>query len=1221
MRWTDRQLEAITRNERRILVSAAAGSGKTAVLVERILRKITNPSCPQDITRFLMVTFTKAAAAEMRGRLAKALSQRLAKADPDSEEGRLLLRQLMLLPAAQITTVHAFCMRLIRENFHALALPASFRLADEHEAGLLADEAAEAVLEEAYAKNGPGSPFFALVEAVAGPRDDRRLKELILTAHANLMSGPDPEGYRRDRLAESKNISSDAAETLWGKTYRAGICEEARYYHRAYEALCSTLAKASFPGADKLYIFMEEEAQEIADLQKAFAQGSWDETRKALLAFAKRPRFPSVRKADPLKDRAKKLRDNLKKWVNKLEVGVAAQENEQVLDDLRESLPVTEAFFDLVARFGEVFSEKKREANVLDFNDLEHMALKLLCKGNENGRLIPSDIAKSEGARFDEILVDEYQDTNGLQDTIFRCLTEEGGAALFMVGDVKQSIYRFRQADPTIFLARKNQYSRERKKGQVALFLPDNFRSAQTVLDAVNFTFFSLMSDELGEMEYSEEEHLRGGSGVSGAKAELVYLSTAEEDDTDEAGEAAEPPLSRKEAEASYAAYRIERILQEGIEVYDKGLGRNRPLEPSDIAILLRSYKGFGPLVEEALAARKIPVSTGSGRGFFDTAEVDAFLALLESIDNPTRETSLIGFLRSPLGGFTADELGKIRLALPKKQNFYEALVKVSEEDSPLGEKCASILEKLKRWRREAGDEAAGSFLGRLLNETGALLLYGAMENGEARRANLLLLLEKAAGFSGGLGALLRYFDGIYQKGIRPDGGAGGSTGGVQLLSVHKSKGLEFPVVILLGMAGRFNLQWKSEALLLHPVQGPGFRRRDQMTRIERTTLKREAVTQALQNEQLSEELRILYVAMTRARERLMLVSAYGNVEDKLSKLSALLAGRGRPDPVLLRKQPSFADWISLALLGAGEPALLVKAGQAEEIEPGQPLPFKVAFDSLPDGKEELIAESKEQTADPALVEEIRQWLTYTYPHKKAVTLPAKLTATGFKGLTMPDEEETPPISFGGDISKKTPAIPRFLSGKTSLSPTEKGTAMHLAMQLLPFTHVHSVEKIQEGLQELKERGILSSEQLAAVSPDAIGAFYETSVGKRVLKQWETKGNGGIFREFKFSLLADAARYYGSEGLTDERVLVQGVIDLFFEEDDGTLTLVDFKTDAVTGAMVDQRARSYIPQVRIYAEALAEITQKPLGRQYLYFFEDKKLVKIDWSEQDIAANQ
>ncbi len=1215
MRWTERQTEAITSNERRILVSAAAGSGKTAVLVERILRKITDAKNPSDITRFLMVTFTKAAAAEMRGRLAKALSERLAQAGQDSPEGKLLSRQLLLLPAAQITTVHAFCMRLIKENFHALDLPASFRLADEQEAGLLADAAAEEVLEEAYAQNPPESPFFALAAAVAGPRDDRRLKELILSAYDNLMSGPDPEGYFRDRLAESRNLPEDAAETVWGKVVRAEVCREAQYYVRAYRAMCEKLKDNPFPKAEKLWVFLAQEAQELEALCESFSKGKWDESRCALLGFSERPRFPTITGNYPLKERAKVLRDGMKKWLNGLKEDVVMQENAQVLDDLRDALPVTEAFFDLVRRFTKRFAEKKREENVLDFSDLEHMALKLLCKGVENGRFLPSDIARSEGARFDEILVDEYQDTNGLQDAIFRCLTGEGGPSLFMVGDVKQSIYRFRRADPTIFLARKNAYSREKKEGRKAIFLPDNFRSAQPVLDAVNFTFSALMSGELGEMEYSEPEYLKGGSGVAGAKAEMIYLATDEdEDDTQE-----EPPLSKKEIEAQYAAARIERMLTEGLEVYDKNLGRNRPLAPSDIAVLLRSYKGFGPLVEEALAARKIPVSSGAGRGFFDTAEVDAFLALLESIDNPTRETSFIGFLRSPLGGFTADELGKIRLALPKKINFFEAFVKTAKEDSPLGKKCAGVLEKLNRWRREAGDEPAGSFLGRLLNETGALLLYGAMENGESRKANLLLLLEKAAGFAGGLGALLRYFDGLYEKGVRPEGGVGGSSQGVQVMSIHKSKGLEYPVVFLLGLSGKFNLRWKGETLLLHPVLGPGFRRRDHETLTERTTLKREAVICALENEQLSEELRILYVAMTRARERLLLVNAYGDPEDKITELASQLAGKGRPDPVLLRKYPCYADWLTLSLLAAGEPALLAKAGLAEEIEPGKALPFQITFDFPPEPAEAEEAQREETPADPELATQIRNWLTYAYPHQKAVTLPAKLTATGFKGLTALDEDETP-ATWAGDVNRKTPAMPKFLSGKKGLSPTEKGTAVHLAMQLLPLGTVCGVEKIQEGLKDLCERGILSAEQYQAVSAEAIAAFYETSVGRRVLARWEAKGGEAVYREFKFSVLADAAKYYGSEGLSGEKVLVQGVIDLFFEEEDGTLTVVDFKTDAVAGPLVDERAKAYRPQLRVYAEALTEIAKKPVGKLYLYFFEAKRLVDVsDWEEERLSA--
>lgn len=1192
MKWTPMQQNAVFGRAKKLLVSAAAGSGKTAVLVGRVFERLVDPHDPADITDFLIVTFTNAAAAEMRVRLLKRIGEALA----ENPQNRHLRRQLSLVHEAQIATVHAFCLSLIRDQFHTLDLRPDFRLPGENETELLLDEAAEQLLTEEYETRSPA--FEHLLAALSNEKNDTRLKELLKRAHIWFESEADGEGY----IAACGKISAEAigaapADTPWGKRHLKTLAQRAVYFAAEYDRMLALASRADGK-TDKVLALLGSERDLICAIADCAAAESWERTASAVetyLEYSPTLRFPKDFPSD-LSDTIKDLRNSVKeKWKDKLREDVIGEPLADLQAALAEADELQKEFFRLVTRLGEIFSALKREANLLDFSDLEHLAVRLLARKTADGDFAPTPLAEELSWGFREIMVDEYQDTNGLQDLIFRMLSTH--SSLFTVGDVKQSIYRFRRADPRIFLRRKNDYTPARgdfpaepftfAEDETAISLSDNFRSRKEVLESVNLVFRALCCEDFGELEYTEDEALHCGrsdpAAQDGTNDFITELDVLDLPGKDEAGDSeADEVLSDAEYEAEHIAERIRRMHAEGFRVADKN-GVLRPCTYGDFAILLRSQKKRAAGIARALRARGIPVAANANDSFFETDEITAMLALLHTVDNPGSDLDLIGCMASPLIGFSYDELAQIRATNRRQGLFYDSLTAAAAEDSPLGKKAAEFLAWLAQTRMQITDLSAAAAVAHLIESTSATVIYTAPEGGDGRRANILRLLSLAEGYDklGGFGDFVRYLDRLEEANNLSREAAPDQADCVKIMSIHASKGLEFPIVILGGLSEKVNTRDIANSVLLHPTMGLGFSNRSRMAGGEMTTLRKEAIAETMFDEQLSEELRILYVAMTRAREKLICVARH---KDADKALRALEDGIPQNLSVYCRMHPSFAAWIEAVAVGSEQSEIRVNRISVEyDLSHRAPAPEPVA-------------------ADPLLCAAIAERLAYTYPHANTARLPAKLTATLYKRL-LADEAESHALA---EIPRaKTHAKPKFTDARRTLSPTERGTATHLAMQLLPMRPYETADEIAVAIETLRRRGQISAAQAGAIDPQALLAFFQTPVGRTVA----TLPPERVRREFKFSLLVPADKYFpGTDG--EETLLLQGVADLFYETDQGKLVIIDFKTDNVTPATSPMRAKSYAPQLAIYADALGEITGKQAEKKLLYFFATGELIEV-----------
>ncbi len=1140
MQLTPQQRRTLESREKNILVSASAGSGKTAVLVKRVISRLTDPVDPCDITRFIIVTYTNAAAAEMRSRIASAINSALAE-DPSD---RHLKRQLALLPSARISTVHSFCLRLIRENFQLLGIDPSFRLADEEESDSLRREVASETVADGY-----GDPVFEELSAnISSLRNDTRLVDAVLSVYNVIAASADAE----ESFVSWRDSSADTEGMA--RRYLSLIKPEAAFrLERARESLEELMSSED----EKLIsCYGDAFASDLARIENftLSLERGWDEASRALALLADFPNLGSAGKlADKtFADRLKRSRDRLKDFAGRLKEGILALPWEAVAADAEETCRLAERFFELVGEFSKRYAAAKLERGIADFSDLEQLAIRLLI---ENGE--PTELANAVGNTADELMVDEFQDTNSAQSAIFRAITERTDCAFFAVGDVKQSIYRFRQADPTIFLAR-------RERADEKIFLDKNFRSLPCVIDAVNDVFERIMSVELGEVDYGSTETLvaerKNPEGFAKTSFEVIDLKEGEE----KTGSAS--------AEASYIANRIKGLLSSGMEIFDKDLGVSRPLRQSDIAILLRASGQHGPAIASALERAGIDSVGGTRESLLSSADVLALTDLLRAVDNPTREPELAGAMLSPLVGFTPDELGLIRIK-GGKDGFYRCLKTAAEGEDCLGEKCRGFLSLLERLRTDACGMTVGGIVWRVCELTDAVSVVSAAPDGGARREDLEAFFALAAAWgdsrpSATVGDFLRYVDKSRERSKDSSSAAGR---GVRIMTVHASKGLEFPVVILAGLGKRANIDWKKSPLQLHRDAGAGFMKRESSGLTERTTLCREYAMELLEREQLSEELRVLYVAMTRAREQLIMVASFQNAQKKLVEVEEENVG-GISSEYCCRAA-SFGEWIAAA----------VACGAGRSIDMSL-LPPEALADTAD-------RETERVEPDPELTERIADMLEKSEGLWSAPT-PAKLTATQYKKLTL--EQGEGPIA-------KTYRQPKFISGGGGrLTPAERGSAMHLVMQLIP-PHKAAEADAAEFIGSLVAKNILSPSAAAELDPSRVSAFFTSEVGREMIENLPSAR-----REFRFTLPLAADRWTGGKG----ELLLQGVVDLFWEDAEGRISVVDYKTDRIRPGYELERAESYRPQLEVYADALEKIVGKPIKASYIYFFETGRTVKV-----------
>lgn len=1189
-KWTEEQQEAIHNRGGTLLVSAAAGSGKTAVLVERVLRRLTDAQSPEDIDRFLMVTYTNAAAAELRGKIADALTARFAQTPDDAR----LRRQLFLIHHAPIMTVHAFCLNLAREQFAQLGIAPDFRIADPSEGRMLMDEALDNILETWYQEEDAG--FLALSDLLTTGRDDKRLHDVIGETYDAIQAHPNPhlflekvrEGYQRPQ--------GDIAHTAYGEE----LLKESRLAAQ-YGVDCLRRALADMEGDEVLQaayapIFISD-VQKAEHLLTMIENGVWDEAVQAAqnITF---DRLKSVRGYEDKQhqERIKELRKEWKTAAEKIADRLLCITAEEAEHDRQQMAPAMCALIDTVERFSDAFATEKRNRNIVDFNDLEHFAIRLLA--DKEGE--QTELARSLSQRYAEVLVDEYQDTNAVQDAIFRAVSDKGNK-LFMVGDVKQSIYSFRLADPHIFLEKYESFhdTAEAQAGEPRrVVLSRNFRSRAAVLDATNYIFRAVMSKEVGDLVYGKKEMLYQGADFPDAEnacyhTEVHVIDTAKDPETGET-----PDKTR--AEASAVAKRIAELLQEQFPVYDKALGKTRPAVPSDITILLRSVKKKAAVYAQALEEAGLSAETANTAGLLATVEVRAVVSLLSVIDNPHQDIELIGILRSPLFGFAEQELAEIRL-YDKTVDYYDALCLAAEQE----EKAAAFLRQLDHWRLLSADLPVYRLLQMLYDDTGALGIYGALPNGAVRQDNLLAFFERARAYEAqghrGLFRFMHYIrDMIANEEDFPPANTQFDGGAVQIMSIHKSKGLEFPIVFLSDCAKSFNERSLYAPILIHSELGFGPKCRDLNKGIQYPTLQRIAIASRARREQISEELRILYVGMTRAKEKLIVTCASGSAIASLKKWSALAEMEQIP-PYALGAARTTALWLLTPLLRHPNAHALREWVDAVLV-PDPIAPKNIDFfcyraDALREFKP-LIGTTQQR--EDSRVLQVHPFIQYEGAFLQDI--PAKLTATGIRqGMQAEEAAEGTPVRS----REKELRQPYFEREVRALTPSEIGTAHHLFMQFANFDLCHTMEGMKQECARLAKKHILSEQQLDAIDPGKIIAFFQSPLYRDVVRRGELR------REFKFSVLASAAEFYSdAEQYPEEQILLQGVIDCLVECPEG-YTVIDFKTDRVTAQTVSKRARTYEPQLNAYAYAVEHIFEKKVNKKIVYFFNAKQCVEIE----------
>ncbi len=1165
---TPQQELAVKNRGGKLLVSAAAGSGKTKVLVDRLMDYVLDPVAPANLDEFLIITYTKAAASELRGKIAAKLSERMAQ----NPENRHLQRQMQRLYLTKISTVHAFCGDILRQYAHELDLAADFRVADENECAELRDKVMARMLDSAYENAESDPDFRSFVDAQGLGRDDRLVPEILLKVYDSARCHLDPEWWLNG-CVESAAVEdlADAAETVWGKYLMEELFVYLDLQIRAMEGCVQAANEAE--GMDKPAQLLQNTLAQLKYLRES---ETWDQVlaRKNVdygrLVISRKA--PDQALGDQLKAVRKACKEGLEKKLRAF-----SDPSEQVLADLTQTAPAVRGMVALVQRFGNEYDRAKRNRRIMDFGDLEHRMLDLLLGKKRSS---PTRAAREIGARFREIMVDEYQDSNGVQDAIFGALTRQKDNC-FMVGDVKQSIYQFRLADPTIFLNKYNTFidAETAEDGQDRkVLLSANFRSGGAVLNSVNDVFRLCMSPAVGGLSYGEEEALREGiphESLGEAEVELWCVDVQEDTYAEE---------------AAFVAKRILELLDGSHFVREKE--SLRPIRPEDIAILLRSPGSLGHHYMDALARFGIRCTSGGGENLLQTREIGVLRSILQTVSNPRQDIPLVAALASPAFGFTADDLAVIR---SKKRIgcIYDALL-ISELP-----KVKSFLDTLAVLRREARLGTLAQLIEKIFLLTRMDAAFEAMEGGGARKANLQTFYALAAEFETGarrdLEQFLEHLDGLEEKGLIA-AGEQSAPGCVTIMSIHKSKGLEFPVVFCCGLSKSFNRESVRAQVLCDQSLKLGLSVVDGVNRLRYPSIAKRAIAAKMTADSLSEELRVLYVALTRARDRLIMTYASQTLEKDLQEIV------GRMDlsdsELLTRDVVCPGEWVLMTALKRTEAGELFRlGGRPRETELGDPVwKIGVVAETAQAG---FVTEDREEL--PVLPEEslerLKWALSFQYGFEAATVAPSKQTATQRKGREKDAEaaENAPEEK----LPKRTWRKPSFAEKKAG--GAERGTAMHTAMQYIDYSACGDLDGVRAEIQRLVAEGFLRPEQGEMVNAGQIRKFFETELGTRL------RSGHNVLREFKFSVLDEGENY--DPALAGEKILLQGVVDCALMDEDG-ITVVDFKTDYVTDESLAGKVEYYRPQVTAYADALAKVYGMPVKNGVLYFFSVGKLVPV-----------
>lgn len=1221
--WTYEQQQVISLQGRSLLVSAAAGSGKTAVLVERIIQKITNAKHPIDIDRLLIVTFTNAAAAEMRERIGAAIEQAVER-QPGSAH---LQRQQTLLHNAQITTIHSFCLYVIRNYFHRIDLDPDFRVADEGELKLLKSDVLDRVLEQYYQEARP--EFLTLSETIATGKNDAPLKDTVLKLFEFAMSYPWVEEWL-EGCREPYQISSmeEFASLDLAKGLLAYLKAITGQWARQMR-LCQAVSMEE----DGPQMYAELLGREASQMEAAADSQSYQEFYQNIqsISFG---RLPAARKyaGDPLKkEQVQKLRNEVKASVKKATEQFFFQDPGQMVADMQKIRPVADMLVEVTRSFLHAFSAKKQEKNMLDFNDLEHFALKALV--DEETRQ-PTRTAEELRRGYEEIMIDEYQDSNYVQEAILKAVSREseGVCNIFMVGDVKQSIYRFRMARPELFMEKYCTYTQKESSRQ-RIDLHKNFRSRPQVLDFVNAMFYRMMKADIGNVTYDSQAALYPGAcfpeGEPGMFAPRFLVVEPDGESRDK---------KAPELEAQAVGMEIQRLMesqQVTAQMPGTDAGGNpqpgslRPIRYSDIVILLRSLTGWSEAFVQVLGEMGIPARAATGTGYFSAIEVQTALNLLRLLDNPRQDIPMAAVLSSPIVGLDGEGLARIRTAFPKEK-FYQAAVSYAEGKAfpekgmqqaaslsqPLQEKLAQFLQLLGKYRQKASYTPIHELLSQILEETGYQDYVYALPGGEVKRANLEMLVEKAIAYEGtsyrGLFHFIRYMEQLQKYDVDFALAEGeGAEDVVRIMSIHKSKGLEFPIVFVSGLGKMFNTQDIRERVVLHPRLGIGMDCVDISRRLRTPGLTRQLLARQTAMENTGEELRVLYVALTRAKEKLILTGVLKKAGEKLPSIQAVTAEDGFLSFLSRLNSNTFLQFLLLANSCASQPCPVTLLRQAD-------LEKTARHDTIEEGLSRLQLLASLQQPEPEWKERIAGQLSYVYPYEEEVSMKTKVSVSELKHRAMErllEEGELPLVSLY-DVPIQTlqeelhPAvlpereryIPAFMEGiQEKNTGAKRGTAIHRILECYDFTQ--PPESLPEQLETLKGNGRLDPAQLSHTYLLPLKKFLRSDLGQRLHR---AACQHALYREKPF-VMAKPANEVLTGCSSKEMLLIQGIIDVFFEEPDG-LVLLDYKTDRV--AIPQELIARYKVQLDLYQEALERAWGKKVKEKLIYSFHLGKIVPM-----------
>lgn len=1242
-KWTEEQITAIAEKDCDLLVAAAAGAGKTAVLVERIIKKVIRDKDPIDIDSMLVVTFTNAAASEMRERIAMALD----KAIEENPHSQRLQRQLLLLPKAGITTIHSFCMDILKNNYHRLDLPPNFRVADETESTLLKIEGIDELFDMQY-EEGHGL-FFKLLDSYSGNRDDNKLKDMVLEIYNFVRSTPWPVKWLKE-MTKDYDIGDDFnfIKTEWAKVILDFVnIELYGCLNDLYKA--HSVAMAGY-GLEKCESQLSDDIENVKALLYFEGRG-WDSLYEAFGDIKFSTQLQPTKGGDKSSyEILKELRKNAKEKIYKLRDEFFDSDLDDISKDLCTLHPLIEYLCQLVIKFDKLYGNLKKEKSLIDFNDLEHFSLKILTVVDDNGVISPSPAALSLRDKYSEIMIDEYQDSNMVQEVILNIISkrEIGLPNMFMVGDVKQSIYRFRQAKPELFLDKYERYSEDSGNKDRKVMLYKNFRSRQEIINGVNCLFKQLMTKYVGEIQYNEKEYLNYGAFYPEDEGDISYNlelhildlykedeETDKDDENKGSGDEIEDSLEKEDeiedelediqAEARIVGHRILDLVGKGesspLRIYDKDLKGYRKVDFKDIVILLRTVRNWADTFEEELSAMGVPIFADTGTGYFKRIEVQIILSLLQIIDNPLQDIPLLAVLKSPIGGFSSQELLNIR-QLDRNITFFEAMVIEGKEDNEIGRKASVFLLRLDAWREKALHMPTDQLIWYLYNDTGYMSYVSAMPEGRQRRENLKILFERAKKYEDtsfkGLFNFINFIEKI-KSGSGDMGNAkilGEGDNVVRIMSIHKSKGLEFPVVILSGVGKGFNMQDTRKAVLLHQEMGFGADLVDVDKRITYATLPKKALKHKIKMETLSEEMRILYVGMTRAKEKLIITGFDRNITKTVQGwLGALDYDKEKLPVHMVLQGNKYLSWIGLALIRHGEMEALRELAEFGSLSNNGLFTDNSSWVLKIWKKAELLKEKqiekestnlrealeniKKDKGFGTFAEKIDKKLNWTYPYEKSTLLPVKLSVTELKRLKTEEDDYAKELYSSLDIKK-----PVFLEEERTMSAAKRGSIMHFIMQHLDLRNVSNIDGIKTQVEQMEAEEFITFEEAKAADINRIYEFFKSNIGQRLLSAEK------VFREKAFNIEISPGEVYPDQGYkdTDDKILLQGIIDCYFFEDD-EIILLDYKTDYIDNNE-KEKAEAYKIQIDYYTKALKTILGKNVKERYIYFFYSGNAMKV-----------